>query len=227
MLSFLCILYIFLIIILSNSYSSGMSYVGQSRMLGYCHYLVLYWIHFLMLYVLLISSNLWVIYFILELQWLLLTFTFLVGNLKGILYYIIFNSIVSFILLIGLIVCNINFFILGIFLKFGFFPLIMLYVQLMLCANYLFMSIDIINKWGYYVVFLSLVSTSLRLSIYKRLCRLRRIWWFWPWWTSFKIPRQILWATDVQIVLFLNYWPPVWGQILRIWVKYMYTFYNF
>ena len=114
----------------------------------------------------LFTSSLWTLYFGLELQWMLLTIFFIIGSsvCRGLFNYLILNGILSISLILGILLSNSLFFILGCFGKIGYFPFLLVLACLWYCSSYLFLMIDLINKWAYFGSFLVIFHLYILLN---------------------------------------------------------------
>ena len=117
----------------------------------------------------LFTSSLWTIYFGLELQWMLLTFFFIIGSsvCRGLFNYLILNGILSISLILGILLSNYLLFILGCFGKIGYFPFLFVLASLWYCSSYLFLMIDLINKWAYLGSFLVIFHLYILLNSFS------------------------------------------------------------
>jgi len=95
-------------------------------------------------------------YFIMEIQWMLLIIFFILDNSiwRGILTYFIMNAIPSILLIIGILMSNSLFSLIGCFGKIGYFPFFLVLAYLLFSTPYLFSMLDIFNKWAYLCSFL-------------------------------------------------------------------------
>jgi len=109
------------------------------------------------------TLNLLTLTFELDAQWILLTWMYILGSLRGFILYIILNGILTVCLVISLTFGNHSLYIFGIFGKFGFFPLFMYYYILFSLSSYLFLLVDCINKLSYFLI-LSLFEFRLCLE---------------------------------------------------------------
>lgn len=111
----------------------------------------------------LITSALWSIYFCFELQWMLLSLFFIIGNsvYRGLLNYLIINCIISILIINGIIFCNSLFFIVGLYGKIGYFPFIIIIIFIYNSSSYLFLIMDLINKWTYINILITVFNISI------------------------------------------------------------------
>jgi len=128
---------------------------------------------FLLLYIffsfwILITSSLWTLYFGLELQWMLLTIFIIHGSSvwRGLLNYLMMNGIISIWLIIGILLSNSLFFILGSLGKVGYFPFYIVLGYQYYSSSYIWMIYDLMNKWAYFgsLVFIIHHSTSMIMN---------------------------------------------------------------
>jgi len=116
----------------------------------------------------LITSSLWTLYFGLELQWMLLTIFIINGSSvwRGLLNYLMMNGIISIWLIIGILLSNSLFFILGSLGKVGYFPFYIVLGYQYYSSSYIWMIYDLMNKWAYFgsLVFIIHHSTSLLMN---------------------------------------------------------------
>lgn len=110
-----------------------------------------------------ITSSLWSIYFSLELQWMLLSVFFIIGSsvYRGLLNYLIINCIISILLINGTVFCNSLFFILGLYGKIGYLPFIIIILFIYNSSSFVFLIIDLINKWTYINILITLFNISI------------------------------------------------------------------
>jgi len=106
-------------------------------------------------YSLILSFNLWTIYFILDFQWILLLllfydFSFVSSSLSSFLNWLIYNFLNSIILINGIVLSNSLFIIFVLFSKVGFFPFFVILVYIWFCVSYLFLIFDLMNKLFYF-----------------------------------------------------------------------------
>lgn len=114
--------------------------------------IILYSILLISLFIILISvSSLFSFYFYFELQWIIISYLFIIGNslYRGLISYFIINSIISIWLLIAIISSNSFLFILSLYSKLGYFPFILIYLVIINSSSFIFIFIDIIFKWCY------------------------------------------------------------------------------
>jgi len=100
----------------------------------------------------LLASSLWTLYFVLELQWMLLTIFLIVGSAvwRGLLNYLILNGILSTLFIISLLLNNYVLFIFGILFKLGFFPYFLILSYQYCSSSYYWIIFDLFNKWAYF-----------------------------------------------------------------------------
>ena len=115
------------------------------------------------MYIIFLTSSLWILYFGLELQWMLLSIFFIIGSsvFRGLLNYLIINGILSIWLNIGIWMSHSLFFIIGCFGKVGYFPFFLVFAYLLYVASYPFSIFDILNKWAYFSSFLIILNISI------------------------------------------------------------------
>ena len=113
-----------------------------------------------------VSSSIYIIYYCLELQWMLLLFFFVIGTsiYRGLLNYLILNGWLSILLIIGILLSNSIFLILAIYGKIGYYPFFLLISFLYYCSSYLFIIFDLINKLSYFTSFLMILNISIWAS---------------------------------------------------------------
>ena len=72
----------------------------------------------------LFTCSFWMLYFGLELQWVLLTIMFIIGSSvhRGLFNYLMLNGILSIRLIVGIVFGNSIFYVLAVFGKIGYFP---------------------------------------------------------------------------------------------------------
>jgi len=144
-----------------------------------------YWVSFSLLYsivnyCLILSFNLWTIYFILDFQWILLLLLFYdspfvssssVGLSTGDGYstkgavlpvsslfnWLIYNFMNSIILINGIVLSNSLFIILVLFSKVGYFPFFVILVYIWFCVSYFFLIYDLMNKLFYFGISVCLI----------------------------------------------------------------------
>jgi len=97
---------------------------------------------------------------------MLLTIFFIIGSsvCRGLFNYLILNGILSISLILGILLSNSLFFILGCFGKIGYFPFLLVLACLWYCSSYLFLMIDLINKWAYFGSFLVIFHLYILLN---------------------------------------------------------------
>jgi len=110
---------------------------------------VSFWIFF--------TSSLWLLYFGLELQWMLFVVFFIYGKSiwKGLINYVIFNELVGTLLILGLIL-YINIFFSALYYgKIGFYPFMIPMLAIVINSPYTYILFDPFNKFLYIGSFLS------------------------------------------------------------------------
>ena len=110
----------------------------------------------------LFTSLLWTVYFLLELQWMLLTILIIIGSSvwRGLLNYLMLNGMISIWLIIGILFINSLFFLFGCLAKVGYFPFsLLLCYQYYLCG-YNWIIFDLLNKISYLNAFV-ILNTSI------------------------------------------------------------------
>lgn len=148
--------------------------------LFYMHYLMIFMIitqlilmHYLLIafYIVLtctifISSSIYIIYYCLEIQWMLLLVFFIIGTsiYRGLLNYLILNGWLSILLIIGILLSNSIFLILAIYGKIGYYPFFLLISFIYYCSSYLFIIFDLINKLSYFTSFIMILNISIFIS---------------------------------------------------------------
>ena len=100
---------------------------------------------------------------------MLLTIFFIIGSsvCRGLFNYLILNGILSISLILGILLSNSLFFILGCFGKIGYFPFLLVLACLWYCSSYLFLMIDLINKWAYFGSFLVIFHLYILLNSFS------------------------------------------------------------
>ena len=113
-----------------------------------------------------LSSSIYIIYYCLELQWMLLLIFFIIGTsiYRGLLNYLILNAWLSILLIIGILLSNSIFLILAIFGKIGYYPFFLLIAFLYYCSSYLFIIFDILNKLSYFTSFILILNICIFIS---------------------------------------------------------------
>ncbi len=113
-----------------------------------------------------LSSSIYIIYYSLELQWMLLFLFFIIGTsiYRGLLNYLIINGWLSILLIVGILLSNSIFLILAIFGKIGYYPFFLLISFLYYCSSYLFIIFDLINKLSYFTSFIMILNISIFIS---------------------------------------------------------------
>jgi len=98
------------------------------------------------------TSSLWLFYFGLELQWMLLFLFFILGSSvwRGLLNYWFYNAILNILFSLGLILVNKLFFCFSFFGKLGFYPFFIILVSIISCCSYFFVFVDLMNKFVYF-----------------------------------------------------------------------------
>ena len=124
-------------------------------------------IHINCFFIIIFSSSLFVCFFVLDLQWITLIFLFVLGNSvwRGLLNYLVINSILSVWLFIGILMTNVIFYFVGCFGKVGYFPFLLLVLLVLYCSSYLFMFYDQIIKWNYVFCFLLINSIAISFDL--------------------------------------------------------------
>ena len=104
----------------------------------------------------LFTCSFWMLYFGLELQWVLLTIMFIIGSSvhRGLFNYLMLNGILSIRLIVGIVFGNSIFYVLAVFGKIGYFPFSLVLSSPRYCSSYTFLMFDVINKWAYFGSFL-------------------------------------------------------------------------
>ena len=94
---------------------------------------------------------------------MLLTIFFILGSsvCRGLFNYLILNGILSIWLILGNILSNSLFFLLGCFGKIGYFPFFLVLASLWYVSSYVFLMFDLINKWAYFGSFLVIFHLSI------------------------------------------------------------------
>ncbi len=129
------------------------------------NYFIVKWfikVSFIMVYVfvgilIFFTSSLWLLYFGLELQWMLFIIFFIMGDSiwKGLINYVIFNELVGTLLILGLIL-YINIFFSSLYYgKIGFYPFMIPMMGIILNVSYLYFLFDPFNKFIYFSSFIS------------------------------------------------------------------------
>ena len=100
---------------------------------------------------------------------MLLTIFFIIGSsvCRALFNYLILNGILSISLILGILLSNSLFFILGAFGKIGYFPFLLVLACLWYCSSYLFLMIDLINKWAYFGSFLVIFHLYILLNSFS------------------------------------------------------------
>ena len=93
--------------------------------------------------------------------------SFLIEALSKFDHYLILNGILSISLILGILLSNSLFFILGAFGKIGYFPFLLVLACLWYCSSYLFLMIDLINKWAYFGSFLVIFHLYILLNSFS------------------------------------------------------------
>lgn len=112
------------------------------------------------------TSSLWLLYFGLELQWMLFIVFFISGNSiwRGLINYVIFNEILGTFLVLGL-VCSVGIFFTSLYYgKIGFYPFIIPMITIINNVSYLYFLFDPINKFCYFGSYFSFYSNFSDLS---------------------------------------------------------------
>ena len=122
--------------------------------------------YILLIFTIFLSSSIYIIYYCLELQWMLLLVFFIMGTsiYRGLLNYLILNGWLSILLIIGILYSNSIFLILAIFGKIGYYPFFLLISFLYYCSSYLFIIFDLINKLSYFTSFIMILNISIFIS---------------------------------------------------------------
>jgi len=122
----------------------------------------------LLTFTIFLSSSIYIIYYCLELQWMLLLVFFIIGTsiYRGLLNYLIINGWLSILLIIGILLSNSIFLILAIFGKIGYYPFFLLISFLYYCSSYLFIIFDLINKLSYFSSFVLILNICIFISNY-------------------------------------------------------------
>ena len=120
----------------------------------------------LLTFTIFLSSSIYIIYYCLELQWMLLLVFFIIGTsiYRGLLNYLIINGWLSILLIVGILLSNSIFLILAIFGKIGYYPFFLLISFLYYCSSYLFIIFDLINKLSYFTSFIMILNISIFIS---------------------------------------------------------------
>ena len=100
---------------------------------------------------------------------MLLLIFFIIGSsvCRGLFNYLILNGILSISLILGILLSNSLFFILGCFGKIGYFPFLLVLACIWYCSSYLFLMIDLINKWAYFGSFLVIFHLYILLNSFS------------------------------------------------------------
>ena len=95
------------------------------------------------------------VFYTLELQWVLLALFFIVSIavFRGLLNYLILNLVISISFVLGIVTCNSLLCIISCYGKVGYYPFFLLLVMLYYNTSNLFILFDLINKWAYISVF--------------------------------------------------------------------------
>jgi len=126
--------------------------------------LILYSLLLIICYSVLISiSSLYSFYFYFELQWMLISLLFIIGNAvyRGLISYLIVNSIISIWLLSSIISVNSFLFILSLYSKLGYFPFIFISLFIYNSSSFMFILLDLMFKWCYINSLISLFTISI------------------------------------------------------------------
>jgi hypothetical protein len=124
--------------------------------------LALWIIIFILSIFILLSPIIWIIYFCLEIIWIVLINLFIRGTYRAFVSYFIFNALTGFLLLISFTYGNGTLVCFTLLLKIGFFPFIYLLFMFILNASYIYLLVDILMKYIYFFIFshfLLLMST--------------------------------------------------------------------
>ena len=118
-------------------------------------------------YFILIASSLWTLYFGLELQWMFLSIFIIIGSSvwRGLLNYLVLNSILSTLLISGLLLSNFVLFIYSVLSKVGFFPFILLLSYQYYSSSYVWIFFDLLNKWVYFGSIIFIIYFSFMFSL--------------------------------------------------------------
>ena len=122
--------------------------------------LLLYgWVLFLLFF----TTSFFNLYFIFELLWMLLILFFIIDNSiwRGIINYLIMNSILSIVLILGILITNYLLIIIGCFGKVGYFPFFLVYSYIIFSCSYLFLIYNLFNKVAYLCSLLVIFNISI------------------------------------------------------------------
>ena len=150
----------------------------------------------------LFTSSLWTLYFGLELQWMLLTIYIIIGSSvwRGLLNYLMLNGILSIWLIIGILLSNSLFFILGCFGKVGYFPFFLILGYQYYSSSYLWMVFDLINKWAILGSFIFIIHLSMNFGYWFVLVNFLVIIFFIKFVLSIK---HLILISSLQLFLFI------------------------
>jgi len=126
----------------------------KTQLLIYVYFstLILILALFFQLFIIYFSLSLWVIYFVLELNYMLLAVLFIIGSsiFRGLFNYIFINSILSIGFIIGIVILNSLFLIISSLGKIGFYPFFLIQSMLYYNSSYIFLSVNLINYLLYF-----------------------------------------------------------------------------
>jgi len=119
--------------------------------------------YLILLLTIFLSSSIYIIYYRLELQWMLpLSFSVIGTSInRGLFNYIILNGWTSILLVIGILLSNSIFSTLAIFGKIGYYPFFSLISFLYYCSSYLSIIFDLVNKLSYFTSFIMILNINL------------------------------------------------------------------
>jgi len=119
-------------------------------------------LYLIIVFWLLFTFSLWIFYFGLELQWMILLIMFIIDASvhRGLFNYLMLNSIIGIWLMIGILFGSSILYIMSIYGKIGFFPFFLILCFLWYSSSYIFLIFDLINKWAYFGNFLIIIQVT-------------------------------------------------------------------
>lgn len=96
---------------------------------------------------------------------MLLVIFFIIGTSisRGFFNYLIMNAIITIGLIIGILFVNSLLLIMSCYGKVGYYPFHILFTILFLNSSYLFILLDLINKWAYFSSFIVIINMFIYL----------------------------------------------------------------
>ena len=133
-------------------------------MLMYVLYMMYVAVYLLISFWVMFSGEIWVVYFGIEVQWMVLMVMVIKGSTvwRGIVNYLVMNGIIGVWLIMGIIMSNSLIWSIGILGKVGYFPFYIVLGYQYYNSSYIWMMFDLFNKWAYFGSIVFIVHWMIR-----------------------------------------------------------------